>query len=237
MLKPLDHAGGHGQWSDAAEQRTPWREDGQRNQGLRQVSRLVPPPEPGPLVESGAAAGSGLAGPSPLPNPPLKAAWIHVTGAPAPAPVAAAGTQAADQSELGRESCQQRVDTKAFTGRGEPRAVREAAAAVDRLHLQMDQLVATSGRSRVAQLYLALHVRSTGQHSLRWRGLTTAGGHAHLSWDDARRLIGKQPYGMQAQLVAWDVQAKSLNAEEIKARLDLKRARAAAAKLTKAVPK
>lgn len=232
MLSPHRHLDQVGRDVASDEQRTPWREDSPVTPVLRQLSRVVPAPVPGPLVEGLDAAARGLTkvagSSSPRQAPPLSSLPAAPRPFAVPSPPVAEPVPCAAVANA--ESCQHAVDTKAFTGRGEPREVRLAIGVVDKVHQQMDQLIAQAGGARKAQIYLTLHVRSTGQHSLRWRGYTAAAGHVHLSWDAAKARFAQQPYAQRAQLVAWDLQAKELNADEIKARLELKRARAAAAK-------
>lgn len=89
-------------------------------------------------------------------------------------------------------ACQQRVDTKGFTGKGTRSELRHLAAALDRLEQHMAELLAASKQVRFAPLHLALHRRrSSGYAALRWRAGGAAG--RHLSWEDARAIYLRYP--------------------------------------------
>ena len=76
------------------------------------------------------------------------------------------------------QACQQGADTKAFTGRGRARVRRNAE--LDRIHEAMVELAALTTQVPGRGFYLIVHRRSsTGQHSLRWRGVA---GNRHLPW-------------------------------------------------------
>lgn len=125
---------------------------------------------------------------------------------------------------------QQCVDLKAFTGKGNARAVRRAMKAVADIHAEMTKLAQLSILWGKRMLYLANHVRTAyHQHSLRWRGYTVTDGrgvHKHLSWDEAAKRISQQPYEAQIKFHALDAEARRLNDAELAARLELKRLRA-----------
>ena len=185
---------------------------------------LVPPGVPGPLVDQDDDASISADVRRPLVAAPMP---LNATGAaaanlpPRPAVLAPAMVEAV------RQQC---VDLKAFTGKGDPRAVRQATKAVDAIHDEMAKLAQASVMWGKRVLYLTHHVRSvTQQHSLRWRGYTVAqgrGAHKHLSWDEAADRILTQPYEVQIKFHALDLEARRLNEAEQVARADLKRLRA-----------
>ena len=78
------------------------------------------------------------------------------------------------------ETCQERVDAKALTGRGTRPELRQLEAELDRLEQHMDELIEASKRVHGGHIYLARHLRaSTGYTFLRWR--EAGGSKRHLS--------------------------------------------------------
>ena len=150
-----------------------------------------------------------------------------------------AGTKA--ESRRG-EHRQHRVDTKAFKGRGEPEAVlpylvpgatgsrllREALAAVERLHVEMADLVALTQEIRARHVHLCLHRRhATQQVSLRWRQCDTKG--AHVPWRLVPDVLSCDSPALRHWYAEVDRRARELNEQEIAARHALKRAQRDAA--------
>ena len=136
---------------------------------------------------------------------------------------AAIGNRDAGQSNLEQgqaladTGCQERVDTKAFTGRGDLHELRQLEREVDRLELLMDKLVTLSKDVVGAPMYLAKHRRkSTGYVFLRWR---EAGGRKrHLSWEQARQnwsQYDRVTRGWYAQLSA---EVRQVNEQHVAAR-------------------
>jgi hypothetical protein len=142
-------------------------------------------------------------------------------------------------AESGRgEHRQHRVDIKAFKGRGTPqaapyppvpaaggsRALRDALAAVERLQVEMANLVALTHEIRSRHVHLCLHRRTaTGQVSLRWRRCDTEG--AHVPWKRVPEVLRCSSPELQHWYGEVDRRARELNKQEIAARYTLKRAR------------
>jgi hypothetical protein len=120
--------------------------------------------------------------------------------------------------------CQQRVDAKAFTGRGTLRRIRDAHERVDSLHREMAALAGLTLAIPGRAMYLCLHRRAaTGQVSLRWR---QSGALApHIAWPEVARLLLGYPPAMAAWYGAVNVTVRRLNANEQQARAALRAAR------------
>lgn len=87
-------------------------------------------------------------------------------------------------------SCQETVDTKAFTGRGRLHELRQLGQDVDTVEKSMDQLSRASKLVTSYQMYLMVHRRhATGYVFLRWRA--TGWSSRHLSWQDAEAIAAK----------------------------------------------
>ena len=205
-----------------------------------QRTRLLASAGPGPLVEQDEDCDEVGVPASPALKP-LRAAPMPVFARPTAAAIsaetvvqrgsgAAANTVLIAVSVSAETTCQQGVDLKAFTGKGEPRLVRLASKAVDDIHARMRELALASVKVGKNVLYLTVHARSlTNQHALRWRGYTVVGGkggHKHLTWDEAADRIAAHPYGVAVQMQVWDGEARELNRVEQNARAALRRARA-----------
>ena len=114
--------------------------------------------------------------------------------------------------------CQQRVDVKAFTGRGAAaptlRERRLARSNVDSVLAEMAALVALTLQVPGRPMYLCLHRRaSSGQTALRWR---RAGAVArHLPWTQVEAAIRVMPPAYAAWYDQVDASARALNAREI----------------------
>lgn len=191
---------------------------------IGQRAALVPPGVPGPLVDQDDDASISADVRRPLVAAPMP---LNATGAAAANLSTRPAVLAPAMGEAVRQQC---VDLKAFTGKGDPRVVRQAIKAVDDIHAEMAKLAQASALWGKRVLYLTHHVRSdTQQHSLRWRGYTVTqgrGAHKHLSWAEAAERIRAQPYEVQIQGYALDSEARRLNEAEQAARADLKRLRA-----------
>lgn len=202
--------------------------------------RLLPSAGPGPLMEQDEDLDEAVVLVSPVLKP-LRAAPMPVFARPTAAAIsaetvvqrgsgAAANTVLVAVSVSAETICQQGVDLKAFTGKGEPRSVRLASKAVDDIHARMRELALASMKIGKNVLYLTVHARSlTNQHALRWRGYTVVGGkggHKHLTWDEANKRIRSHPYGVLMQLQIWDAEARELNRVEQLTRAALRRSHA-----------
>ena len=87
-------------------------------------------------------------------------------------------------------SCQETVDTKAFTGRGRLRELRQLGHRVDTVEQKMMALAQASKRVSSYQMYLVLHRRhATGYVFLRWRA--TGWSSKHLSWQQAEAIAAR----------------------------------------------
>lgn len=84
-------------------------------------------------------------------------------------------------------SCQERVDTKALTGRGARTSLRQIEHDLDSLAAHMRELSDTSKALAGAELYLMLHRRTGDDYIfLRWR--ERGGADRHLQWEEAQAL-------------------------------------------------
>ena len=121
----------------------------------------------------------------------------------------------------GGESCQERVDTKAFTGRGSHHELRQLQAEVDRLDQQMRGLSAASKQVAGAQLDLMLHQRhATGYQFLRWR--ETGGSKRHLSWEEGEALYQRYTEPLRSWYVSLAEQARAVNEAHLARRREIK---------------
>lgn len=129
------------------------------------------------------------------------------------------------QAEMSwNETCQHRVDAKAFTGRGAARRLREARETVDNIHAEMRQLAATTNGVPGKTFYLCVHRRNaTDQCSLRWRA--TGASAAHLTWAEMEPLFAQYPYEAAQWYREANATALELNAREIAARAALRDAK------------
>lgn len=117
--------------------------------------------------------------------------------------------------------CQERVDTKAFKGKGTRSKLRHLQSEVDRLEQHMNELVAASKKMPAFSMYLALHHRSaTGYTFLRWR--EAGGDKRHLSWEAARALCDKHPPHIRRWYMQLSAQAQHANAEHVALRKELR---------------
>ena len=121
----------------------------------------------------------------------------------------------------GGESCQERVDAKAFTGRGSHRELRQLQAEVDRLDGFMRQLSAASKQVEGAQIYLMLHHRhATGYQFLRWREV--AGAKRHLSWEQGEAIYSRYAAPLRPWYEDIAAQARQVNEDHLKRRREIK---------------
>ncbi|MDZ7903927.1 MAG: hypothetical protein U5L01_15980 [Rheinheimera sp.] len=143
----------------------------------------------------------------------------------------------------GSESRQHRVDVKAFTGRGTTgtspggravpaaggsRLLRDALAAVARVHGEMIELARLTQEVLGRDAYLCLHRRTvTQQLSLRWRRADAAS--AHVPWPQVPDLFHRYSPAMSLWYLEADQQARALNQREKASRYALKHARREAA--------
>lgn len=148
--------------------------------------------------------------------------------------------QARIAAEPGRgEHRQHRVDIKAFKGRGTAgtllpdravpaaggsRLLRDALAAVERVHGEMIKLAQLTHEVVGRDAYLCLHRRAnTQQLSLRWRRADTAS--AHVPWPKVPELFRRYLPAMLLWYQEVDRQARALNQREKACRYALKHAR------------
>lgn len=134
------------------------------------------------------------------------------------------------RESLKDETCQERADTKAFTGKGTRQELRQLIAEIDRLEQAMRELASVVRQVPGASIYLMLHhKRSNGYTFLRWREL--GAGKRHLSWTDVQALLQSREASVRAWYGQASEQALSLNAQHLTAR---KRIRALRYILTRA---
>jgi hypothetical protein len=124
---------------------------------------------------------------------------------------------------MAEQSCQERVDAKAFKGRG---SLQELRHYVDRLDAIEAEMVGLSMLSKTGGLdvYLMLHRRGkTAYVFLRWREV--GGAKRHLAWG----VMHDRTAGLHSQAGQWihDVtrQAQRLNDEHLRTRAALGRLR------------
>lgn len=119
------------------------------------------------------------------------------------------------------ESCQERVDAKAFTGRGSHRELRQLQAEVDRIDGLMRQLSAASKQIDGAQIYLMLHQRhATGYQFLRWREV--GGAKRHLSWEQGKAIYSRYTAPLRPWYEDIAAQARQANEDHLKRRREIK---------------
>lgn len=124
---------------------------------------------------------------------------------------------------LDAKTRQQRVDAKAFKGRGVLARFLDAKQAVDSLHAEMDALVKLSADVPGRPMYLCAHRRSsTGQVSLRWRKAGNAA--EHISWPAVQATVASFSPDMRAWYERVNAEVHGLNQREIDARRALTRA-------------
>ena len=124
----------------------------------------------------------------------------------------------------GGESCQERVDAKAFTGRGSHRELRQLQAEVDRLDGLMRQLSAASKQVEGAQIYLMLHHRhATGYQFLRWREV--AGAKRHLSGEQGEAIYSRYAAPLRPWYEDIAAQARQVNEDHLKRRREIRSTR------------
>jgi hypothetical protein len=86
--------------------------------------------------------------------------------------------------------CQNRADTKAFTGRGKLLELRQLLTELDATVEAMKHLADITKLVQDAQMYLMLHVKNaTGLTFMRWRERT--GACRHVPWPEAQDRIAR----------------------------------------------
>jgi hypothetical protein len=96
---------------------------------------------------------------------------------------------------VAEHECQDRADTKAFTGRGKLLELRQYIAHLKDVERQMHELVTATKNVPGYWIYLMQHVHKNGLTFLRWR---ERGGHKrHLSWDEAAQTWQSQSIAVQ----------------------------------------
>jgi hypothetical protein len=132
------------------------------------------------------------------------------------------------RQEVSAMTCQEGVDTKAFTGKGHLLELRQMVTAIDELEAEMRALSEATKRVSGCQMYLMLHHRSSTSYTfLRWREL--GGSTRHLSWDEAEALREGFPSTVKEWYRAGFAQAMALNAKHVEYREGIRVARRAIA--------
>lgn len=121
----------------------------------------------------------------------------------------------------GGEPCQERIDAKAFTGRGTRPELRHLEAEIDRLEQHMAELVSASKKVHGEQFYLALHHKtSTGYTFLRWR--EAGGAKRHLSWEAAHDVYANYQVRTRNWYSQLSERAMKANAEHVVLRKEIR---------------
>lgn len=120
--------------------------------------------------------------------------------------------------------CQDRVDVKAFTGRGGRYELRQLVDRLEAIEARMQGLSAASKAPPACNAYLVVHHRtSSGYTFLRWR--ERAGASRHVHWDDVGEILQVMPAEVRAWCSEAGAQAQSLNAEHLAVREAIKEVR------------
>lgn len=110
--------------------------------------------------------------------------------------------------------CQDQVDAKALTGRGNHLALRQAEAEVDRAEARLRELSEASKQVAGAQIYLMLHRRArTGYEFLRWREYGAR--KRHLSWEHGAEIYGGYPEPLRAWYAELAAEAQQANEQHV----------------------
>lgn len=119
------------------------------------------------------------------------------------------------------ETCQERVDAKALTGRGTRPELRHLEAELDRLERHMDELILASKQVHGGHIYLARHLRaSTGYTFLRWR--EAGGAKRHLSWELAQQMYSAYQQRTRSWYAQLSEQAMKANDEHVRLRKEVR---------------
>ncbi len=117
--------------------------------------------------------------------------------------------------------CQEVVDTKAFTGRGNLYALRQLVASLEDVEARMRALSKSSKALVDTSVYLTVHRRSSSGYTfLRWR--ERAGANRHLSWNEVSAKIAIHPSAQQRWCVEASDLANALNSEHLALRETIK---------------
>ena len=81
------------------------------------------------------------------------------------------------------QGCQNRVDTKAFKGRGKFLELRQLLAQLDEVETQMKDLSERTKALPGHWIYLMVHCYRSGLYFVRWR--ERGGAKRHLAWEQA----------------------------------------------------
>lgn len=124
---------------------------------------------------------------------------------------------------VAQQRCQERVDTKAFTGRGSLHELRHLVDKLEVVEREMGELSTLSKKGGL-DVYVMLHRRAkTGYVFLRWREV--GGAKRHLAWD----VIEDRTAGLHDQARNWVRQvtqrAQQLNDGHLRVRDALTRIR------------
>lgn len=124
---------------------------------------------------------------------------------------------------VAQQGCQERVDTKAFTGRGSLHELRHLVDKLEVVEREMGELSTLSKKGGL-DVYVMLHRRAkTGYVFLRWREV--GGAKRHLAWD----AIEERMAGLHDQARSWVRQvtqrAQQLNDGHLRVRDALTRIR------------
>ena len=118
-------------------------------------------------------------------------------------------------------TCQERVDVKAFTGRGSQRELRHLVDKLEAIEASMQGLSTASKALPACNAYLVVHHRTaSGYTFLRWR--ERAGASRHVRWDDVDSILAVMPDRVRAWCSEAGAQAQALNAEHLAVREAIK---------------
>lgn len=115
-----------------------------------------------------------------------------------------------EDSPMGSQTCQERVDVKAFTGRGDRHELRALEAEVASLDAQMVLLSQISKQVPSPEIYLMVHRRHRTEYVfLRWR--EAGGKKRHLDWDKAQDIYAHYEHSMRRWYADLSMKAQALN--------------------------
>lgn len=117
--------------------------------------------------------------------------------------------------------CQESVDAKAFTGKGNLHELRRLVTALEAVEDRMRELSAASSALDSAYIYLMVHHRRDDAYTfLRWR--ERVGGNRHLPWGDLDAKLAGHPPAQQRWCAEASALAHQLNAEHLALRKRIK---------------
>lgn len=123
-----------------------------------------------------------------------------------------------------QEDCQNRIDVKALTGRGNLAKLRHEVARIDQIVAQMQELAQVTKEVPGLSIYLTLHQRSvSGYVFLRWRG--RFGRNRHIAWKEVATLTKDLTQEMRSWCDEVSRRALQLNEAHLRSREMLKEIR------------